>query len=608
MPLCPAPVSERLRARCKSAPISRAGSRLGPAEPWNGVSLGGWLLLEPGPASPLFERHATGRSAETVHCEWGLCALLRKRRCAEEVIRLHREQHVTKADFEAIRACGLNAVRLPFGYWVVLGPSEDEPYVGPALEFIDRAVDWAEECGLQIVLDLHGCPGGESGDAPSGRRQRPEGTWHWRQWRMKQSLEALEVVARRYSGRACVTGIEVCNEPSNTVPLRPLCRYYAQAVETIRAAGMTAGQAVVVLPIFQRPEAKVAKCWERMTGGKHERICFDVHCYHCFENEFHGKTLARQLRAVAENAKMLRKYPMVVGEWSLAQGHAAWNTCGSMSQEEVYRLMGAAQREAFRNASHGHFFWNWKERDCMDWNFQQAHQKGLFSGPPPQLPYWGGPRSGCEDPLEEQLHPSPPEPRVFFGDCTYLRVFHGGYLDVYGGSVAARVPEDKADKWHQITFCPPAARARASGQVTRWGARAGDKVISRIGIRRRHLKREAFHFKREVRHGDVVSLKAYNGRYLAVSQGSLKAVPSSARPSAKFVVHIETADILKGSGKELTLTHRGTFFLQCKASGKMLNADHKEDGVYAHWKDRGEWQRLAVEKETPAHPRPMQLS
>ena len=94
-----------------------------------------------------------------------------------------------------------------------------EPYVGPALEYIDRAVSWAEEwrtskvegCAvrcldeqefdLQIVLDLHGCPGGESPEAgklkwrvlffrfalihsqaPCGRRQRPESRWNWKHW------------------------------------------------------------------------------------------------------------------------------------------------------------------------------------------------------------------------------------------------------------------------------------------------------------------------------------------------------------------------------------------------------------------------------------------
>merc|ERR1719478_1494463 len=192
-----------------------------------------------------------------MRCEWMLMKILQKtlgKKEAAEVIRKHRDTHTTKSDFERIRACGLNAVRLPFGHWVVTGPSKKDPYVGPGLEYIDRAVDWAEECDLQIVLDLHGCPGGESGEAPCGRRRRPDGSWKWRDWRFGQSLKAIELLARRYHKRRCVTGIAVCNEPSSQVPTSALCRYYEKAIVRIRAAGMSASRVAVVCPVFQRNE------------------------------------------------------------------------------------------------------------------------------------------------------------------------------------------------------------------------------------------------------------------------------------------------------------------------------------------------------------------
>lgn len=530
--------------------------------PWKGVSLGGWLLLEPGPSYPLFEQHLNPENEEQARCEWDIMKILRStrgKREAAEVIQRHRETHITKADFERIRSCGLNAVRLPFGYWVVLGPSPGEPYVGPGLEYIDRAVGWAEECGLQVVLDLHGCPGGESGEAPCGRRQRPEGTWHWKHWRFAQSLEALKVIALRYKAHKCVTGVEVCNEPSNTVPLAQLCRYYYRAADTIRGAGMSASQVAVVLPIFQRPEDIVVKKWHAMTGGRHKNVCFDVHCYHCFENEFNGKTLAQQLRAVHDNAQMLRNYSMVVGEWSLALGCATWSTCGQMTEHEVYRLVGRAQVEAFKEASHGSFFWNWTENDSVEWNFQVAFQQGLLSGPSLQLPHWEG---FGEDPLEEKLHPSPPEPRVLHGDVIYLRVFHGRYVDVEGRQVSARWP-DKG-RWQELTFCLPvncATKSQAAG-------------------------------KREVRGGDTVRLRTRSGRYLSVGHGVVSALAprEASAVSTEFVVHAE------GSA---TLKHRGLVYLEHRASGLLLDADEDEEGIYARWDDRGPWQQFAVEKAPP---------
>merc|ERR1719313_2309357 len=114
--------------------------------PWNGVSLGGWLLLEPGPSYPLFSQHPDPRSKKEQRCEWELMQVLRKslgKAKAFEVLKEHRDTHITKSDFERIRSYGLNAVRLPFGYWVVTGPSAGEPYFGPAIEYIDQAVTWA---------------------------------------------------------------------------------------------------------------------------------------------------------------------------------------------------------------------------------------------------------------------------------------------------------------------------------------------------------------------------------------------------------------------------------------------------------------------------------
>lgn len=524
--------------------------------PWNGVSLGGWLLLEPGPSYPLFEAHQASEDDEEARCEWDLMKILRKKfgkQKAFEVIQAHRDSHITKADFQQIRACGLNAVRIPFGYWIVKEPAAKDIYCGAAIEYLDRAVNWAEECGLQVVLDLHGCPGGESGEVPCGRRQRPVENWHYSQWRMNESLRILELLSKRYASRKCVTGIAACNEPSNTVPTIRLCRYYDQAVDRIRKAGMPASRVAVVLPIFQRCEVKFIEKWQEITGGRHRNICFDVHCYHCFENEFHGKSLAQQLRAVEANAEMLRRYPMVVGEWSLALGCATWNTCGESKENDVYRLFASCQMRAFEEASHGHFFWNWTEREDKEWNYQLAARESLFSRVAPELPRWDG--TG-EDPLEEAICASPAESRVFLGDPIYIRVFHGRYVDVQGSEVGAHWP-DKGT-WQELAFWPPAS--------------------------------EVLHptLKREVRSGDTVRLRSRNGHFLVVGEdGQMSATRSGRSSAAEFVVHVEWAK---------TLRHRGIVYLRNRATSLVLDADEAEEGMYARWNEFGWWQQMAIEK------------
>mmetsp|Transcript_104536 Transcript_104536/g.292903 ORF Transcript_104536/g.292903 Transcript_104536/m.292903 type:complete len:382 (-) Transcript_104536:514-1659(-) len=347
---------------------------------WRGVSLGGWLLLEPGPAKDLFRRFPDERGREA-RCEWDLMTNLRRSPEGLEALRKHRETHITPEDFRRIRAMGLNAVRIPFGFWIVDGPGSAggafEPWEGPALAFLDRAVQWAEDSGLQVLLDLHGCPGGESGEAPCGRRQRPPGgTWHWRQWRIGETLRVIRCVAERYRDRRCVTGFAVCNEPSPEVPSDVLCRFYDRAVAAIRNAGMAADQVCVVLPVFQRPLARFAERWKTLLNGcDHANTCFEVHWYHCFENYWHGLTFAQHLRAVQAHIEELRQFPVVVGEWSLALGCGAQP--GKVSKDEMRALFARAQLAAYAEASHGWFFWNW--RDCPrqhdGWDVQKCFER-----------------------------------------------------------------------------------------------------------------------------------------------------------------------------------------------------------------------------------------
>eukprot|EP00913_Durusdinium_trenchii_P005522 g5145.t1 len=73
-------------------------------------------------------------------------------------------------------------------------------------------------------------------DAPCGRVFRG---WDWRCWRRSETIQALEVVAQRYCNRPHVTGLAVCNEPSRLIPADVLASFYDQAVEVIRANGMS---------------------------------------------------------------------------------------------------------------------------------------------------------------------------------------------------------------------------------------------------------------------------------------------------------------------------------------------------------------------------------
>merc|ERR1719150_2014847 len=171
-----------------------------------------------------------------------------------------------------------------------------------------------------------------------------------------------------------------------------------------------------------------------------------------------------------------------------------------MTDQEIYRIFGAAQVKAYEEASHGSFFWNWTEANDVEWNFQMAQRQGFLSGPAMPLPNWDG---VGEDPLEEIMHPSPPDAYIRYAEPVYLRLFHGRYIDVDGSQVAARW-SDKG-KWQEVSFWP-SANSPTKHSAGREGA----------------AKEE------EVQPGDVVRLRARCGRFLAADgqKGTAVALPA----------------------------------------------------------------------------------
>ena len=74
---------------------------------------------------------------------------------------------ITRDDFDDISRAGLNAVRIPIGFWAVdIAPWE--PYTDGQYPYLIQAVQWAREFGISVSIDLHGLPGSQNGQDNSG--------------------------------------------------------------------------------------------------------------------------------------------------------------------------------------------------------------------------------------------------------------------------------------------------------------------------------------------------------------------------------------------------------------------------------------------------------
>ena len=58
----------------------------------------------------------------------------------------------------------LNHVRIPIGYWAYdVGPGE--PYLQGQRDYLAKAIGWAQQYGIKVIIDLHGAPGSQNGYA-----------------------------------------------------------------------------------------------------------------------------------------------------------------------------------------------------------------------------------------------------------------------------------------------------------------------------------------------------------------------------------------------------------------------------------------------------------
>ena len=102
---------------------------------------------------------------------------------------------------------GLNAVRIPLGYWAV-DVNDYEPYVSGQYPYLIRAVNWASELGMRVLIDLHGAPGSQNGQDNSGLIGKPtkHSQCHWNSSNALQGLYCFRAM------RPTRTGASECFE------------------------------------------------------------------------------------------------------------------------------------------------------------------------------------------------------------------------------------------------------------------------------------------------------------------------------------------------------------------------------------------------------------
>lgn len=195
---------------------------------FRGCNLGCWLLFEPWMQGWSYPDQYTVSQI-----------LIKRFGKAQEraIMHTYRANFIRNRDFQLIRQFHFNLVRVPFNYQRL--EHMHAPYALRRHPFywLDRAVKLAAKNHIYVILDMHGAPGRQSIDNPTGRRGRDR---LWTSAKDQHRYIALwKLIARHFRRNTDVTGYDLLNEPygnfsENMAPklLKLMPRVY-QAVHSV---------------------------------------------------------------------------------------------------------------------------------------------------------------------------------------------------------------------------------------------------------------------------------------------------------------------------------------------------------------------------------------
>ncbi|CAM8911066.1 unnamed protein product [Rhodiola kirilowii] len=294
---------------------------------------------------------------------------------AAQVMNDHWNSYIVQDDFRFIASHGLNAVRIPVGWWIASDPSPPKPYVGGSLAALDRAFQWAQKYKLKVIIDLHAADGSQNGNDHSSSR---DGTQDWGKsdTNIQRTVDVIEFLTKRYAASPSLFAVELLNEPvAPGVTLDMVNKYYKAGYDAVRRHSSSA---YVILSQRLGLGSQDEKELFPLASGLQKSV-IDVHYYNLFWPEvFNSMTVQQNIdfintnRSAQLNAINTQTGPLVlVGEWV-----AEWMVSGA-AKADVQRF-AAAQLDVYGRASFGWAYWTYKNVNDH-WSLQWMISNGYIT-------------------------------------------------------------------------------------------------------------------------------------------------------------------------------------------------------------------------------------
>jgi aryl-phospho-beta-D-glucosidase BglC (GH1 family) len=123
----------------------------------------------------------------------------------------YQKNYITQEDISFIKRSGFNSVRVPFSYRLFVSSSDPAKLEGEGYRLLEAVVAWCKKENLYVIFDMHGAPGGQTGD-------NIDDSWGYPFLFESTESQDLTVniwrkIAARYKDEPTVIGYDLLNEP-----------------------------------------------------------------------------------------------------------------------------------------------------------------------------------------------------------------------------------------------------------------------------------------------------------------------------------------------------------------------------------------------------------
>ena len=291
-----------------------------------------------------------------------------------------RRNYITEADVRQIAGLGYNSVRPALNSRLFIGSSSGADAEGirqsggqsvghakawtptgpEGFELLDNLVSWCKGQGIYVIIDMHGAPGGQTGqNIDDSANDQPE---LFMETRHQDELVALwRAIAQRYRNEPAVAGYELLNEPlpartgaaaKHKKQLEPLYQRITRAIREVDP------KHIIILE-----GADWSNDWSVFSKPFDANLVYQFH-YYCWDTP-------AKLNGIEKFLRYRERFnaPVWVGETGERDAAIYWATT-----------------EYFEANNIGWSFWPWKKMDTdntpysiqrpRDWEAVAAYSRG----------------------------------------------------------------------------------------------------------------------------------------------------------------------------------------------------------------------------------------